>query len=149
MTSSSSSSSSSSSTGTGGPIGQAATVVDVTTGKVGPGVAITLTGVVAMSRKFLVSQSKSSGSCLWGVFISDKVAETAPSTGILALSYGMNASIPAGGTDAVCPTGTDAFPNDTKLGDVLTIGGKSDAYIPSTCGQKAGESNVASTRSPR
>ena len=132
-----------SSTSTGGPMGLPATIVDVTTGKIGPGVAIQLTDVVAMSRKFLVSQSKTSGSCLWGVFISDKVAETAPSTGTIALSYGMNAAIPAGGTDAVCPTGTDAFPNDTKLGDLLTIVGKSDAYIPSTCGQKAGESNVA------
>lgn len=142
-TTSTTTSSATSSTSTGGPIGQPATVLDVTKGNIGPGVAITLTGVVAMSRKFLVSQSKTSGSCLWGVFISDKVAETAPGTGTIALSYGMNASIPAGGTDAVCPTGTDAFPNDTKLGDVLTIGGKSDAYIPSTCGQKAGESNVA------
>ena len=135
--------SSMSSTSSGGPMGQAATVVEITTGKIGPGVAVQLTGVVAMSRKFLVSQSKSTGSCLWGVFISDKVAETAPSTGTIALSYGTNASIPPGSTDAVCPTGTDAFPNDTKLGDVLTVVGQSDAYIPKTCGQNAGESNVA------
>ena len=132
-----------SSTSSGGQMGLPTTVVEITTGKVGPGIDVQLKGVVAMSRKFLVSQSKSSGSCLWGVFISDKVAETAPSTGTIALAYGMNAAIPPGGTDAVCPTGTDAFPNDTKLGDVLDISGQSDAYIPKTCGQKPGESNVA------
>ena len=57
-------------TGTGGSGPQVVTIQDITTNVVGPKVAVTVKGVVAMSHKFLVSQSKSTNSCLWGIFAS-------------------------------------------------------------------------------
>jgi hypothetical protein len=101
----STSSSSSSGVGGGAPCeGVEATISDVTTGVVGPGVKVQVTGAVAMSQKFLVSKGSSSGSCLWGVFVSaPNLTETAPNSGMLVLDYGFNAEIDDGGTDAYCP----------------------------------------------
>jgi hypothetical protein len=124
---------STSSTGTGGAPAVAATIKDITTGKVGQKIHVKVTGAVVMSHKFLISQS-SSGSCLWGVFLSDPgLTETAANTGILATAYGTDAMIPTGGNKAFCPIPGvdpvgDAFPDDVAPGDVVDVTGDS-AYF--------------------
>jgi hypothetical protein len=130
--------------------GEAHTVQDVATGAVGPGVHVKLTGVVAMSPKFLVSQSSKSGSCLWGVYVSAPgLTETAASSGTLVVDYGTPATIPDGGTKAYCPAigfGDDAgdkIPNDVKPGDVLDVVGTTDYYVPKACASTPGGSSVA------
>jgi hypothetical protein len=136
----STSSSSSSGVGGGAPCeGVEATISDVTTGVVGPGVKVQVTGAVAMSQKFLVSKGSSSGSCLWGVFVSaPNLTETAPNSGMLVLDYGFNAEIDDGGTDAYCPrlgidpTGDD-IPDDVKPGDVLDIVGETAKFLLDNC----------------
>jgi hypothetical protein len=136
--------STSTSTGSGGATD--AKISDISTGKVGK-VEVKLTGVVAMSKKLLISQSKTSGNCLWGVFISEPgLAETAPNSGILALGKGKNAAIGDAGT-ATCPPDTDPFPAGTAPGDVLDVVGTSDSYITTTgskpCGSTMGDSLIA------
>jgi len=151
-----SSSTSTSSGGTGGAP-QDATIQQITgladAGiPIGPGIKVEVKGVVAMSHKFLVSQS-SKGSCLWGVFLSAPgLTETAAYTGVLGLSYGTEATIPPGGDTDYCPTiqkgdaAGDAFPDDVKPGDVLDVTGKTDSYISMSCGTKPGDSTVAQTQ---
>lgn len=137
----------SSSSGTGGSAATA-TISDISTNKVGPGIEVKLTGVVAMSQKFLVSKG-SSGSCLWGIFISDPgLTETKANSGILAVSYGVNASIVGDGGTALCPklgseTIGDAFPDDTKPGDVLDIVGETSYFLLSQCATEPNGSTVA------
>ena len=139
---------SSGSAGTGGSTAVATTINDVTTNKVGPNVEVKLTGVVAMSQKFLVSKGNS-GSCLWGMFLSDpNLTETKANSGILAVSYGTNASISGDSGTAFCPKlGTDptgdAFPDDTKPGDVLDIVGETAYFLLSQCATAPGGSTVA------
>jgi hypothetical protein len=142
-TTTTSSSSSSSGASEGGP----ATVVSIdqvtntmATGYVGPGTPVELQGVVATSIKFLVSHSKTSGSCLWGVFVSSPGLATATAnSGVLAVSFGTPAVAGDAGGTAYCPTiqagmqAGDAFPDDTAPGDVLDILGTTDAYIPASC----------------
>jgi hypothetical protein len=135
--------------GTGGASVVAATIKDVTTAVIGPGVDVKLTGVVAMSRKFLVSQGSSSGSCLWGVFVSEpNLTETAPNSGILVLSYGFNATIADGGTKAFCPrlsidpTG-DSIPDDVKPGDVLDVVGETSYFLLPQCAEQKNGSTVS------
>ena len=135
--------------GTGGATpAQAATITDITTNKVGPAIEVKLTGVVAMSQKFLVSKG-SSGSCLWGIMVSEpNLAETKANSGILALSYGVNASIVGDGGTAFCPKlGTDvigdAFPDDTKPGDVLDITGETAYFLLPACATTMGGTSVA------
>jgi hypothetical protein len=139
------------SSGTGGTP-MTASISDITTGKIGLKIAVSLQGVVAMSPKFLVSKSKTTGSCLWGAFVTTPgLTETAANTGTLVLSYGTPASIDDGGTTAYCPVpgpnGTgpagDAFPDDLAPGDVLDLVGAVDKYIPKTCATTAGSSAVA------
>lgn len=108
-------------------------------GHVGPKTLVVVKGAVAMSTKFLASKS-SSGSCLWGVFVSAPgLTTTGPNTGILALSYGTPASAPDGGGTAYCPTiqagqpAGDSFPDDVGPGDVLDLYGETDSYIPTAC----------------
>lgn len=147
-TASSMTTTSSSSGGTGGSTAMGAMISDISTNKIGPGVEVKLTGVVAMSQKFLVSKG-GMGSCLWGVFVSEPgLAETKPNSGILALSYGTNASIVGDGGTAFCPKlGTDpvgdAFPDDTKPGDVLDIVGETSYFLLSQCATQPGGSTVA------
>jgi hypothetical protein len=118
----------------------AATIQDITTGAVGTGVAVTVTGAVVMSQKYLVTTS-GSGNCLWGVFVSAPgLPTTAANTGILAVSYGNPATIPDGGTKAYCPkiddnsavTG-DAIPDQVQPGDVVTIIGTTDKFLLNNC----------------
>jgi hypothetical protein len=109
--------------------GPDATIADLTTDAVGVDQKVTLRGVVAMSQLFLVSKSKNTGSCLWGVFVSAPgISETGPNTGMIVLSYGSKAVIPEGETEAYCPKlGQEpvcsAIPDDVKPGDVLTVTG--------------------------
>ncbi len=132
-----------STSGTGGTVAAETVtiqqIVDPTAaGHVGPSTPVKIVGAVAMSIKFLVSKS-SSNSCLWGVFLSAPgLTTTAANTGILAVSYGTPAVSNDGGT-AYCPViqanqpAGDAFPDDTKPGDVLDVVGETDSYIPKTC----------------
>jgi hypothetical protein len=114
---------------------------------VGPKVPVTVTGVVVMSQKFLVSQSKSTGSCLWGVYVSaPNLTETAPNSGILVVSYGTQAVIADGGTKAFCPVlgqapAGDGIPDDVAIGDVLDIAGKTDKFLGASC-TNAGDASV-------
>lgn len=137
-----------SSMGTGGAPAMTATITDITTNKIGPSIQVSLKGVVAMSQKFLVSKS-SSGSCLWGVFVSEPgLPETKPSSGILALSYGVNASISGDAGKSFCPRlGTpdvigDAIPDDVAPGDVLDMTGETAYFLLPQCATQPGGSTV-------
>jgi hypothetical protein len=141
---SSSTSSSSSSSGTGGATGSVVVTIPQITDSTAPGhvglsTQVQLNGAIALSNKFFVSKSSETGSCLWGVFLSvPGIAETAAYSGLLALSYGTPATASSSG-EAFCPTiqanqpAGDAFPDDVAPGDVLTVVGKTDAYIPEAC----------------
>ncbi|MEP7124408.1 MAG: hypothetical protein ABJE95_26000 [Byssovorax sp.] len=136
-----------SSMGTGGSTAMTATITDVTTDKIGPGIEVSLKGVVAMSQKFLVSKG-SSGSCLWGVFVSEPgLAETKASSGIIALSYGVNASISGDAGKAFCPRlGVDpigdAIPDDVCAGDVLDLTGETAYFLLPQCAMQPMGSTV-------
>ena len=119
-------------------------------GHVGPGTAVALQNVVATSRKFLVSES-SSGTCMWGVFLSAPgLTDAMPYTGLLATSFGSPAVVADGGTTPRCPVpqlgqpAGDAFPDDVAPGDVLNVSGTTSSYIPAACAATAdaGSSNV-------
>jgi hypothetical protein len=136
-------------TGTG-PVnceGPDATIHDITTNVIGPGVKVSLTGVVAMSQKFLTYKSNSTGSCLWGVFVSAPgLATTAENTGLLVVSYGFDAVTNDAG-QAYCPKlgqepAGDMIPDDVAPGDVLDFVGTTSYYVPSTCGEEPGESTI-------
>jgi hypothetical protein len=120
------------------------TLKDLTDGSLSNKTKVQVKDVVAMSRKFLVSGGKAEGdSCLWGVFVSAPgVTTTAPNTGILALGYGDNVAAGATGCPKLAdgPVGGD-LPDDTKPGDVLTLGGQVSTYLPNACG-KPGETAV-------
>ncbi len=137
-----------SSMGTGGSNAQTATITDVTTGKIGPAIEVSLKGIVAMSQKFLVSKG-SSGSCLWGVMVSEpNLDETKANSGTLILSYGTNASITTDGGTAFCPKlgvdpAGDALPDDTKPGDVLDIIGETAYFLLPMCATQPNGSTVA------
>ncbi len=128
------------STGVGGGGAVIAKIHDLTgdpksTNKVGPGIDVKLPGVVAMSRKFLISKS-GSGSCLWGVFVSENIPTAKPYTGILVVDYGDNASASMPGGMSYCPVATPAspaggrIPDDVVPGDVLDIIGIVTSYAP-------------------
>lgn len=125
--------------GSGGSAGSSSvTISDITTGVIPANQDVTLTGAVVMSREFLVSQT-SSGSCLWGVFVSSPgLTETAANSGIIVLSYGDNATMNDGGTKAFCPilsvapTGS-GIPDDIAPGDVVDIAAKTSYYAASGC----------------
>jgi hypothetical protein len=106
------------------------TIEEVNTDQVGAGIDVKLVGVVAMSQKFLVNYSKSSGSCLWGVFVSAPgLTETAANSGVIVKSYGDDAVIPPGGTEAACPNPPgDSIPDDVQPGDVLDIVGETSTF---------------------
>jgi hypothetical protein len=136
-------------TGTGGTMVEETTIKDITTNKVGPGLKVKLSGVVAMSQKFLVSKGSASGSCLWGVFVSaPNLTTTEPNSGILVVNYGDNATIDDGGSQAFCPRlGIDPIgdkiPDDTKPGDVLDVIGETSYFLLPNCASQAGGSTVA------
>jgi hypothetical protein len=116
-----------------GCTGQAATVQDVDQGSIAAKTYVKLTGIVATSQKFLVSQSKTTGSCLWGVFVSAPVATAVAYSGLMIISYGDDATTTDSGTAGKCKTGTDAIPDDIKPGDVFNAIGQVTPYAPSAC----------------
>jgi hypothetical protein len=134
-------------TGSGGAPPETVTIKDITTGKVGPGLKVKVTGV-AMSQKFLVSKGSNTGSCLWGVFVSTPgLTTTEASSGLLFLNYGDNATTNDAGK-AFCPRlGIDPIgdhiPDDTKPGDVLDLVGETSSFLPPQCGMQPGGSTVA------
>jgi len=116
------------------------TIGEMSRGELGLDTTVTIEGVVAMSQKFLLSQSRATGSCLYGLFVSEQVEETAANTGMLVVSFGAPAFIPVGETRAVCAKigqepGCDAIPDDVKPGDVLTVTGTSQIFPnpPTNC----------------
>ena len=137
-------------------VGSAATIEQINdptaVGTVGDGSAVELKGVVATSRKFLINQSKS-GTCLWGVYVSSPGLPVAKEySGAILVARGIDAYIAPGGNKAFCPKLSnykpddklpgDPIPDDTMPGDVLDVIGVVDSYVPSTCGQKPGESKL-------
>lgn len=132
--------------GTGGSVElPVVTIQDITTGAVPPMTDVQVQGVIAMSPKYLVSQSNS-GNCLWGVYVSAPgLTETEAYSGVLALSYGTQATTNQQG-DLECPRiGTtpagDAFPDDVRPGDVLTIAGETSQFLLNFCGDACGDLN--------
>ncbi|WP_437817898.1 hypothetical protein [Sorangium sp. So ce1078] len=128
------------------PAARVVTIQDITTGEVGDGNDVEVQGVVAMSRKWLVSSSKRSGSCLWGVFLSAPgISVTEPNSGILALSYGTR-GVTDDQNNVICPnieedSAGDAFPDDVKPGDVLDVTGRTSYYSPADCDEQPPEAN--------
>ncbi|MGK3964776.1 hypothetical protein WMF38_11465 [Sorangium sp. So ce118] len=122
------------------------TIEEITTGTVGEGVDVEVKGVVAMSRKWLVSKSKRTGSCLWGVFLSAPgIPVTEANSGILALSYGTRGVTDDRG-NVICPnieqaSAGDAFPDDVKPGDALDVTGRTSYYSPADCDEQPPEAN--------
>ncbi len=117
-------------------------ISDLTTGAIGLGTTVQLSGVVVMSQKFLIAKSNNTGSCLWGVYVSaPNLTTTAENTGLLVVAFGTNASSPDGGTTTFCPrlglepTG-GPLPDAAKPGDVLTLSGTLERLVPNTtsCG---------------
>lgn len=129
-----------------GSTGGGATITDINQGNIAPGTTVQLQGVLAMSSQFLVS--KSASSCLWGTFLSEpNLIETQPYSGLMAVSYGTPPSVPDGGSTAQCPRlgidpVGDAFPDDLKPGDVLTLTGTTATFLSSSCSSQSGGATV-------
>lgn len=150
--------------GTGGSLGpcldgaQAATIYDVTDpaspGAVGKDIKVKIDGVIAMSKKHLISYSTANSNCLWGVFVSapktaegQQLTETAANSGALVLSKG-NLGI---ANKAACYTDPnakgDAIPDDVKPGDVLDVVATTDSFLldfiaNNPCGTKATDTDI-------
>lgn len=105
---------------------EAVTLAEVHSGRVRPGIPIKLSGLVASSQKFLVSEAKS-GACLWGAFVAGAELSGAGS-GLLLVSFG---SEHAAGEP--CVADSDALPSDLRPGDELEVEGTLDEYAPTTC----------------
>jgi hypothetical protein len=118
---------------------------------VGEGVDVEVHGVVAMSRKYLVSKSNNTGSCLWGVYLSSPgLSETGPHTGILAVSYGTPGETGADGK-IHCPmleNGPvgDAFPDDVAPGDVLDVTGETSYFLLNACATQPADQNPSQVK---
>lgn len=112
--------------------GTATSITQIMNGTVGIGSRVSLTGVVATSPKFLASKG-STGDCLWGVFVSEPVAQAVAYSGALVVTLGKGATADASGVYGDCPTGTDVIPNDTIPGDVFDLTAKLKSYVKSTC----------------
>lgn len=130
--------------GAGGTGGSGGIVPDtiinqLTKGTIVPGTPVILKSVVVMSHKFLAAQSKTSGSCLWSVFVSDiNLNESKEYSGISIRSYGARASIPDGSTEPRCPrlgidTTGDAIPDNIAPGDVIDVYGEANYFRHPSC----------------
>ncbi|MBI4700475.1 MAG: hypothetical protein HY744_04790 [Deltaproteobacteria bacterium] len=125
----------------------AATVEQIAKGDIQKDTHVKLVGVVAMSRKFLVTKS-SKGSCLWGVFVSSPgLSETKEYSGLLAVSYGFNAETNDAGKEYCAALGLEPaggkIPDEVKPGDVLDLIGTTDYFLLSNCKDEPGGSTVA------
>jgi hypothetical protein len=87
------------------------------------------TTIVALSQKFLVSFSKTSGSCLYGFFAADPATTYGEYSGALIISYGTKGTV--GGSSSSCAEG-DAIPGTVKAGDQFEMTGSYSAYAPSS-----------------
>lgn len=126
----------------GDPPPQRVTIEDITRGRVDERTVVELKGVVAMSKKFFLDDTRV-GECLWGVFLSSPgLTETAPHSGILAISRGEMVTDGNGGF--VCPDlesapSDDAFPDDVAPGDVLDVVGETAYFSSSSCRDTCGD----------
>ena len=102
------------------------TLAELHSGRVRPGIPIKLSGLLASSQKFLVSEAKS-GACLWGAFAADAQL-TGAGSGLLLVSFGSEHA-----ADQPCVAGSDALPSDLRPGDQLEAQGMLDQYRPATC----------------
>lgn len=124
------------------PAARVATIEEITTGVVARDTVVELKGVVAMSQKFFIDDTRS-GDCLWGVFLSSpNLTETAANSGILAVSRS-EASTDEN-ADVVCPrlenaSAGDPFPDDVAPGDVLDIVGETTFFSSSSCSDACGD----------
>lgn len=102
------------------------------TAKKGNGIHV---NVVATSGKFIVSKSKKSLKCLYGVFAVDANTTFAPYSGIVVVSEGNNGTIDPTTGSVHCSDG-DLIPLDVKPGDMLDVTGTYDIFGPTaaTCG---------------
>ncbi|WP_437614125.1 hypothetical protein WMF20_14520 [Sorangium sp. So ce834] len=119
------------------PPAQVVTIQDVTMGTVASGI-VEVRGVVAMSPKFLVSQS-SAGRCTYGVYLSAPgLTETAPYSGILAVDRGSDATTGSGGKLYCAKLGEEPaggeIPDDVMPGDVLNVVGETSYFLLDFCG---------------
>jgi hypothetical protein len=105
---------------------QPITIEELHSGQVREGVAVSLSEVVASSRKFLVSEAKS-GSCLWGAFAASPERVGAGS-GLFLVSFG-----PTHEPGAACASGNDGLPDDLSPGDRLEVQGFLAEYVPNDC----------------
>ncbi|WP_437736664.1 hypothetical protein [Sorangium sp. So ce1335] len=122
------------------PAARVATIEDLTMGTVTSGI-VELRGVVAMSPKFLVSQSNT-GRCTYGVYLSAPgLTETEAYSGILAVDRGDDAST-GDDTKLHCaklgeqPAGGE-IPDDVVPGDVLNVVGQPSYFSLNFCGTDA------------
>lgn len=102
---------------------------------------VNVKGLVVTSQKFLVSRSKSSGSCLWGFFATTAGAATQEYGSIEVVAAGANAvstTLPDGKVDFRCPTEEgkgSIIPNAIKPGDVVDVVAFVDEFKINLCGQ--------------
>jgi hypothetical protein len=105
---------------------EAVTLEELHSGRVRRGIPVLVSGLVASSQKFLLSEAKS-GSCLWGAFAAAD-AKTGAGSGLLLVSFGAphDGALP-------CASGSDALPDDLRPGDSLEVEGVVDEYAPAAC----------------
>ncbi|HYQ15430.1 MAG TPA: hypothetical protein VEQ58_06730 [Polyangiaceae bacterium] len=102
------------------------TLEEIHAGRVRSGRTLSLTGLVASSQKFLVSEARS-GSCLWGAFAAG-VGKSGAGSGLFLVSFGA----PHADGEA-CAAGADGLPDDLRAGDALDVEGTLDSYVPAAC----------------
>ncbi|WP_044985852.1 hypothetical protein [Sorangium cellulosum] len=123
--------------GTEDPPARVVTIEDITMGTVSSGI-VEVKGVVAMSPKFLVSQS-GTGRCTWGVYLSAPgLTETEAYSGILAVDRGNDATSGTSG-ELYCAKlgeqpGGGEIPDDVVPGDVFDIVGETSYFLLDFCG---------------
>jgi hypothetical protein len=105
---------------------ESVTLAEIHSGLVKLGRPLTVRGLVASSRKFLLSQAQS-GSCLWGAFAAGEGLAGAGS-GLLLVSFGAEHA-----EGQLCAPGTDGLPDGLEPGDALVVQGALDEYAPAAC----------------
>ena len=125
-----------------------ATITEIANGTVAVGTNVTVPGVVAMSRKFLVARSSSQHTCTWGVFVSEAgIAETKAYSGILVMSVGLPPVVEDGGSTEYCPLlGSEptggGIPDDIQPGVLVNVVGVTTYAVVAAC---ANEPNGSQT----
>lgn len=114
------------------PAGTATTITRIMNGSTAVGGRVSVTGVVATSQKFLASKG-STGDCLWGLFVSEPIAQAVPYSGALVVNLGSPAVVDATGAYGACPLGTDLIPVDAAPGDVFSLNANVITYVRADC----------------